>query len=109
MDLFKAIFASSSDEKSSSSEGGSEDEEEEEEHTKEAKGKMEPQAVKLFNISNVTSTTSVTSVTSSTATSVTPVTSSAPTPHQLTGNVPVCSSQLFANITTIQKLRWRRV
>ncbi|KAG7239576.1 hypothetical protein INR49_028727 [Caranx melampygus] len=83
MDLFKAIFASSSDDKSSSSEG--ESEEEEEEDTKEEKGKMEPQAVKLFNISNVTSTTSVTIVTSSST-----ITSSTSTPHQLAA---VASSQ----------------
>ncbi|XP_040893988.1 G patch domain-containing protein 1 isoform X2 [Toxotes jaculatrix] len=63
MDLFKAIFASSSDEKSSSSEG--ESEEEEEEDTKEDEGKMDLQALTLFNISStITSTSSATSSTS---------------------------------------------
>ncbi|AWP01021.1 putative G patch domain-containing protein 1-like [Scophthalmus maximus] len=61
MDLFKAIFASSSDEKSSSSEGESE----EEEKTKEDEGKVEPQALNLFNISSSV-TSSSTSVTVST-------------------------------------------
>ncbi|XP_071346026.1 G patch domain-containing protein 1 isoform X2 [Trachinotus anak] len=100
MDLFKAIFASSSDEKSSSSEGESQDEEEEEEKedTKEDEGKMEPQTVKLFNISNITSTSSsVTSfsVTSFASTQQTVVSSQTSTPEEFGPKLPPPSAALI--------------